>query len=283
MRKILLTGASGFVGTQILNFLAKEDVLVIPVVRNGNESRFENYSNILNVISSADIFNESSNWWAKQCLDVDTVIHCAWYAEPEKYLHSSQNINCLIGSLNLAKGLIKAGVRKFIGLGTCFEYDLSCKVLSIDTPLKPTSPYAGAKSALYETLSNWLPGQSVEFAWCRLFYLFGEGDDERRLVPYLHKQFSSARPAELKNANLIRDYLEVSKAGELITKVAMGNQSGPINICSGVPVTIRQLAEKIALEYGRIDLIKFGKDQRSISEPECVLGIPNYDLIYEEK
>ena len=175
MRKVLLTGASGFVGTQIFNFLAKEDVLVIPVVRSGKESRFENYSNILSVVSSADIFNESSNWWAKQCLDVDTVIHCAWYAEPGKYLHSSKNINCLIGSLNLAKGLIQAGVRKFIGLGTCFEYDLSCNVLSIDTPLKPTSPYAGAKSALYETLSNWLPEKSVEFAWCRLFYLFGEG------------------------------------------------------------------------------------------------------------
>ena len=116
-----------------------------------------------------------------------------------------------------------------------------------------------------------MPEKSVEFAWCRLFYLFGEGDDERRLVPYLHKQFSCARPAELKNANLIRDYLEVSKAGELITKVAMGNQSGPINICSGVPITIRQLAEKIAHEYDRLDLLKFCAHKDISNEPECIL------------
>ena len=84
--------------------------------------------------------------------------------------------------------------------------------MSIETPLKPLSLYAGAKSATYLMLSQWLPKQTVEFAWCRLFYLYGEGEDVQRLVPYLRAKLAAGEIAELTSGNQIRDFMDVSEA-----------------------------------------------------------------------
>ena len=116
----------------------------------------------------------------------------AWYAEPGQYLQSPKNSECLAGTLLLAEGASQAGVRRFVGVGTCFEYDLDLGLLGVDAPLKPTTPYAEAKAAAFTALSRLLPARDVEFVWCRLFYLYGEGEDERRLVPYLHARLRAA-------------------------------------------------------------------------------------------
>lgn len=275
--RVLLTGSTGFVGRQILKSLARSDVPVIALLRPGKEPSIRQYPNIGRIISSPDIFLETEDWWAEQCKEIDVVIHAAWYAEPGKYLQSPKNMDCLIGSLNLAKGAVIAGVKRFVGVGTCFEYDLSAGVLTTGTALNPSTPYASAKAALYMGLSQWLPEQSVEFAWCRLFYLYGEAEDERRLVPYLHKQLAKGELVELTSGKQIRDFLDVAKAGSIIAEVALGEQHGPINVCSGIPITVRQLAEKIADTYGRRDLLKFGARPDNLVDPPCVLGIPTYE------
>jgi nucleoside-diphosphate-sugar epimerase len=273
MKTVLLTGANGFVGKNIFRALTISDALIVPVVRSGRESSFKNEPNVRRIVSSPDIFQESVDWWADQCNGVDVIVHAAWYAEPGMYLESSKNMDCLIGSLNFAKGAVHAGVTRFVGVGTCFEYDLSTGVLSKDTPLDPLTPYAAAKAALYMGLSKWLLEQSVEFAWCRLFYLYGNGEDDRRLVPYLHKQLSKGESVELTSGKQIRDFLDVTEAGRKIAGIALGDQQGPINVCSGVPITVRQLAEQIADDYGRRDLLKFGVRPDNLVDPPCVLGI----------
>lgn len=275
MKKILVTGATGFVGRQIMRALSRFDVELVPVVRKGKESVVAALANVERVIESHDLFGETEEWWKEQCREIDLVIHAAWYAESGKYLQASQNMDCLIGSLNIAKGAAMSGVKRFVGIGTCFEYDLTLGMLSVDTPLKPLTPYAAAKAALCLSLSQWLPTQSVQFVWCRLFYLYGEGEDERRLVPYIRNQLKKGQPAELTSGNQIRDFLDVADAGKMITNVALSEHIGTVNICSGVPVTVRQIAEQIANEYGRHDLLKFGVRQDNLTDPRCVLGIDN--------
>ncbi|MFZ4561451.1 MAG: NAD-dependent epimerase/dehydratase family protein [Saprospiraceae bacterium] len=274
MTRVLVTGATGFVGRQIMRTLAASDVALIPVVRSGKEGFVNTLRGVERVVLSPDIFAEPEDWWVEQCQGVDLVIHAAWYAEPGKYLQAPQNMQCLTGSLTLAKGAVKAGVRRFVGIGTCFEYDLTQGVLSVHTPLNPLSPYAAAKAALFFGLSQWLPTQSIEFTWCRLFYLYGEGEDERRLVPYIHKQIQKGEPVELTSGKQIRDYMDVSDAAKKIVEFALCPQTGPVNICSGVSVTVRQLAEQIANQYGRQDLLRFGVRPDNPVDPVCVLGIP---------
>ena len=113
----------------------------------------------------------------------------------------------------------------------------------------------------------------VEFAWCRLFYLYGEGEDERRLVPYLRAKLEAGKPAELSSGEQIRDYLDVGDAGRMIAEAALGPVQGPVNICSGIPVTIRQFAERIADEFGRRDLLRFGARPENLTDPPRVVGL----------
>ena len=273
-RLILLTGATGFVGRQVLRVLEERNCRVRLVVREGKPDRLPQAAVTEEVISSPDIFDESESWWADACRGVDTVVHVAWYAEPGQYLHSPKNRACLDGTLRLSRGAIAAKVRRFVGIGTCFEYDLSAGHLSITTPLRPTTPYAVAKVAAFVALSRELPLAGIEFAWCRLFYLYGEGEDARRLVPVLHTKLKAGEPVDLTSGDQIRDYLDVREAGRIITEAALGTVQGPANICSGIPITIRQLAEQIADQYGRRDLLRFGTRPDNPVDPPCVIGVP---------
>ncbi|MCI5136867.1 MAG: NAD(P)-dependent oxidoreductase [Candidatus Electrothrix sp. AR1] len=274
-KTILLTGATGFVGQQILKVLAAPQSMkkVRLVVREGKQNQIKPAENIESVTGTSDIFSETPVWLEKVCSGIDTVIHAAWYAEPGKYLQSKKNIDCLSGTLALAKACVQAGVRRFVGIGTCFEYDLSPGYLSIYTPLKPTTPYAAAKAAAFFALSQYFASAGVEFVWCRLFYLYGEGEDERRLVPYLRKQLSQGEGAELTSGTQVRDFLDVNKACRIIAEIAQSRQQGPVNVCSGQPITVRQLAEQIADEYGQRDLLCFGARPDNLVDPPCVVGI----------
>lgn len=269
----LLTGATGFVGRQVLRALGENCAQVRVVVRAGKQSLLPALECVETIVTTSDLFAENSDWWASVCAGIDTVIHVAWYTEPGKYLQATQNLDCLVGTLQMAKGAAQAKVRRIIGIGTCFEYDLAGGMLSVDTPLKPLTPYAGAKAAAFMSLAQWLPQQGVEFAWCRLFYLQGEGEDSRRLVPYVRSKLAAGEPVELTKGEQIRDFLDVREAGRMITETALGHGQGPVNICSGLPITVRQLAEKIADEYGHRDLLKFGVRPDNLIDPPCVVGI----------
>jgi dTDP-6-deoxy-L-talose 4-dehydrogenase (NAD+) len=261
------------VGRQVLQALAERKCSVRAVIRDGKQGQLRGSGEIERIVTSPDIFAESRDWWAEACRGVDTIIHAAWYAEPGVYLQSPKNFACLAGTLLLAQAAIEARVRRFVGLGTCFEYDLSVGHLTVDTPLKPTTIYAEAKVRTFAGLSQLLPQHGVEFAWCRLFYLYGEGEDERRLVPYLRSKLKAGEPAELSSGTQIRDFLDVREAGRMIAEAALGTIQGPVNVCSGTGVTVRALAEQIADEYGRRDLLRFGARPDNLVDPPVVVGV----------
>jgi nucleoside-diphosphate-sugar epimerase len=275
MTRVLITGANGFVGRQIIQSLDMEGIDLIPTVREGKENTVSNFKNVKKIITSKDLFAENESWWEAQCKDIDIVIHAAWFVETGKYQDSSKNIDCLIGSLRLAKGAIKAGVSRFLGLGTCAEYDQSQGALTIDTPLKPLTTYAAAKVSLFTTLSQWLPRENVSFAWIRLFYLYGEGEDKKRLVPYVRSQILQDDFVDLTSGKQVRDFMDVTEAGKKIAAISLTNQIGPINLCSGIPITVRQFVEKIANEYGRKDLLRFGAREDNLFDPPFVVGVSN--------
>jgi len=274
-QRILLTGATGFVGRQVLKSLLKEDVCIRCIVREGKESELPVSEKLECPIITKDLFQESESWWRSALAGIHTIVHAAWYAEPGKYQLSPKNLDCLLGTLVMAKAAIAIGNNRFVGIGTCFEYEQSGEKLSTEFPLAPTSPYAAAKASVYLALSQTLPSQGVEFAWCRLFYLFGEGEDSRRLAQSIRLSMAEGREVALTAGNQVRDFLDVREAGQRIAKVAISNITGPINICSGTPATVREIAESIADEYGRRDLLKFGARPENPVDPAFIVGVPS--------
>ena len=269
---ILITGASGFVGRHVVNGLSDQECFLRLVLRSRSSARLE-FGEKVQVVETQDLFSADPDWLAAALNGIHTVVHLAWYTEPGTYLESERNLACLTGTISLARACCRAGVRRFVGVGTCFEYDLDAGMLTTDTPLRPRTLYAACKVAAFQILGQLFAASSIEYAWCRLFYLYGEGEDSRRLVPYLRKKLSAREPAELTSGNQIRDFLPVHEAGEMLARTVLGKRVGPINVCSGIPVTVRQLAERIADEYGNRELLHFGARPDNLIDPPCVVGV----------
>ncbi len=270
----LITGATGFVGRHVLDNFLQAGLPVRTIVRPSSLKRLKDVKKI-DIVESPSLFAEHQDWWGEVLRGVDTIIHLAWYAEPGKYLTATENLDCLVGTITLAKAAIRAGVRRFVGIGTCFEYDMTSGArLSVETPLQPLTPYAAAKASAYMSLSQALPRHGVEFVWCRLFYLYGDGEDERRFVPYLRKSLSEGKRADLTSGTQVRDFLDVRDAARRIFDISRGDTTGAINVCSGIPITIREFSEKIASEYARPDLLNFGARPDNLVDPPYVIGVP---------
>jgi nucleoside-diphosphate-sugar epimerase len=271
---IALTGATGFVGRQILRALLLQGSDVRVLLRDPTKLIDEAKHHRVEVFQTGDLFVESAARLALLLAGTETLIHAAWYAAPGKYLTSARNLDCLKGTLELARAFADVGGKRFVGIGSCAEYDLSAGVVSPDTALSPNTLYAACKASTFQVLRQLTSDLGISFAWCRLFYLYGEGEDDRRLVPYLRKQLAAGEEVLLTRGDQIRDFLDVREAGRVIADLALSEQQGAVNVCSGTGVTVRQLAESIADEFGRRDLLRFGVRPENLFDPQCVIGVP---------
>lgn len=273
MKYIFLTGAGGFVGRQVLRALKANGHHVTVALRPGSSLPTGFAADA--VVEVADLFAEGEDWWAERLQGMDALVHSAWYVEPGKYLDSPRNLDCVQGTLAMARGGVTAGVKRLVGIGTCMEYRLPGERLTIESPLEPATLYAAAKLSLFHLLGHYLGKTGTAFSWCRLFYLFGEGEYAARLVPYVRAQLSRGETVKLSAGTQLRDFLDVAEAGRQIATVIETGQNGPVNICSGEAITIRALVERIADEYGRRDLLEFGTAAIHPSDPAAVVGVSN--------
>ncbi|MEM5471644.1 NAD(P)-dependent oxidoreductase [Hoeflea sp. AS60] len=273
---VLVTGGSGFVGAQIVNQLVRNGHGVRLVARPEAASRLASMFPEATILECEDLFTQSTDWWEMSCNGADAVIHAAWYVNPADYLDSERNAACVSGSFRMAQGALRAGVQQFVGVGTCMEYALPSDRLDVNAPTAPSTIYGACKLALFEILDELFKSTDVQFSWCRLFYLFGEGENENRLYPYLNRCLEAGEKARLGPGTQLRDYMDVTIAGARIADVIDTGQVGAINICSGRPVSIRQFAESIADRYGRRDLLEFGTRAPHPLDPSAVVGVPNF-------
>ena len=158
MSLTLVTGATGFVGRQIVAALKEAGCSLRIVTRDENLVEGD-------VAHTPDLFNESPDFWRAAFDGVERVVHAAWYAEPGRYVTSPLNLTCMAGTLRMAEAAAAAGVKRFTGVGTCFEYDLTRGYLTTETPLLPRSPYGAAKAGTFmaacEIVGVYAPGWNI--------------------------------------------------------------------------------------------------------------------------
>lgn len=276
MSTVLVTGASGFVGTQIADQLARKGHSLRLICRPLTASKLASKFTQADILECEDLFAQSTDWWAERCEGSNAIIHAAWYVDPADYLDSEKNAACVSGTFRMAQGAAQAGVKHFVGIGSCMEYALPSERLDIDAATGPSTIYGGCKLATFDILATYFRSTQVGFSWCRLFYLFGEGENDKRLYPYLKRCLEAGETAQLGAGTQLRDYMDVADAGARIAEVIDTGQTGAINICSGVPVSIRQFAESVADRYGRRDLLEFGAHKPHPRDPSAVVGVPNF-------
>ncbi|MCL5103757.1 MAG: NAD(P)-dependent oxidoreductase [Armatimonadetes bacterium] len=268
--KVLITGITGFVGSQVARHLINGGHEVHGIIMENDDCR-----RIDDIMPSVGVVTGNLNDLdslapALEAVRPDVCIHLAWYVEPGKYLPSFENLSSLHATGKLAELMGKMGCGKFVGAGTCFEYDLEYGYLSESTPTKPESLYAACKVAAEGVVSRIGDVTGMRVAWPRLFYQYGPFEDPRRLVAFLITSLMRGEDANVSKGTQIRDFLHVEDVGAAIAAVALSDLTGPVNVGSGVPVTVRQIVWTIAEALGRPELVHFGARQDNPTDPPFV-------------
>jgi nucleoside-diphosphate-sugar epimerase len=270
--RILVTGASGFIGAHVTKTLLDCNHQVASLLMPGDPMiRLRPMQNRIETISAmledTDLVEKSiSRFKPEAC------IHLAWYAEPGKYLDSAQNIQSLSSSIFLFQTLIKAGCRQIVAAGTCFEYDTNFGYLHEDTPARPSSLYAATKLSCYLLGSQMANQARISFAWGRIFYPYGPLEDQRRLVPAAIAALKKGVPFPASLGDQVRDYIHVDDVAAAFCVLVEKQTDGIFNISTGSPVSVRQLLETLGKLMNCTDLIQFGALPHRNWEPPFICG-----------
>lgn len=268
--RVLVTGAGGFVGSQVARQLAASGDEVIAMLRPGETpSRLEG---ALAAMTAREVDLADAEGVAAMVASErpEACVHTAWTAEPGKYLHSRDNLRLVESSHRLAEALADHGCARFVGVGTNAEYDTRQGWLSESTPVGPTYLYSACKLGLALTLEQLGLLTGMQVAWARLFYLYGPWEDPRRLVSSVTRALLEGREAPCSEGSQVRDFLHVEDVASALVATLRSSATGAVNVGSGQPVTVRAVVEKIGAITGRADLLRPGAVQVKAGEPAFV-------------
>lgn len=243
-KKILITGATGFVGNHVINYLLKNTSHdVIASSRSIDKAKdFSWFEKVTYVPWS--IGTKPSNTLYNDFHSPDLCIHLAWDGLP--HFKNEEHIDIFFKNhLDFLSTLIDQGLPKLSVTGTCLEYGMREGELKEEMPSEPTLAYPIGKNKLRIALELKKTTIPFELDWVRLFYMFGEGQNPKSILAQLDKHLDENKPVfNMSAGEQVRDYLPVEKIAEVIAKLATHNEgNGIINCCSGVPITIKQLVE----------------------------------------
>ena len=178
------------------------------------------------------------------------LLHLAWNLGAGS-LTSTENLDWVISSLNLLKSFAHYGGKRAVFAGSCFEYDMNYGFLTEDsTPLISDSFYGVSKTALYNLASEWAKVSGLSFAWGRIFFTYGLGERQERIVPYIIDSFLRGEKPAIKYPYILRDYTYARDIAGGLAALLLGDFCGAVNIGSGTPVALCAIAEKAAVLMG---------------------------------
>jgi dTDP-6-deoxy-L-talose 4-dehydrogenase (NAD+) len=241
MRKVALTGASGFIGRHVLSELAHHGVELTAVTRDPD--RIARAKAPIRIVQMD--LNRAQEDCFKRLGSPDVLIHLAWDGLPNyKSLHHFEIE--LSRQYFFLKTLIMAGLPSLVVTGTCLEYGLQSGALSENAPAQPRTPYGHAKDALRRQLEFLRETRAFKLTWARLFYMFGKGQSSSSLFSQLKAAVDRHDLTfNMSGGEQLRDYLPVEDAAKLIVELAMKRGDvGIVNVCSGQPVSVRKLVER---------------------------------------
>ena len=259
--RLLLTGASGFIGRHVATRALAQGRDVVAIGRNDPEiARL--------AFCACDLMDPTAMRAALNEIRPDAVLHMAWYAEPGQFWKSPVNLDWVARSLDLARAFADGGGGRFVVAGTCAEYDWSGAVLDEETtPLDGTMLYGQAKAALYRLLVAAAPELDLSLGWGRIFFPYGPGDRPERLLGSLVAALRDGRSARFSNGMQERDFIHVSDVAGALLALVDNAFEGAVNIGTGEAPSVRSLVEQMAALSGRDIELVFGAHPAELVEP----------------
>ena len=249
MKKVLVTGASGFIGNHIVPELLQSNCHVIATATSISKIASRPwFANVEFIPLDLKNISGKENYF-KFFQKPDLLIHLAWEDLPnyKSLFHFEEN---LPRHYTFLKNLIANGLSDITVSGTCLEYGLREGKLSEDIATNPTMAYAIAKDTLRKFLQQLQTIYSFDLKWIRLFYMYGTGQNPNSIFAQLEQAINNKTQVfNMSGGDQVRDYLPVEKAASYIKSIAIQNSvSGIINCCSGNPVKLKDLVTEFINE-----------------------------------
>jgi nucleoside-diphosphate-sugar epimerase len=268
MKRVLLTGASGFIGSHCIQ----------PLLKRGYE---------VHALSSREAPQDSDGvFWHKADLrqtgqarrviesaKPTHLLHLAWFVVPGKLISSPENFGWVASSFELIRDFGELGGKRVVASGSGYEYDWNYGYCSEKlTPTVPNTVYGCCKHALHELLRSFGSLSGLSTAWGRVFFLYGPREHPDRLVSSVIRSLLKGEAARCSHGRQIRDYMHVQDVADGLVALLDSDVEGAMNVCSGQATTLREIVLSIGRICERPDLIQLGAIPARANDTPLVVG-----------
>ncbi len=266
MKRVLFTGATGFIGRHCIAPLISKNYEIHAISTNPPDNRDHPVN-----WHTANLFDSEKVENIVKEVQPTHLLHLAWYTEPKLYWNSIENLKWVRASLNLIESFIRNNGQRVTIAGSCAEYDWNYGYCTENiTPLNPSSLYGVCKNSLQSMTTRILKDVSVSNCWGRVFFLYGPGEPREKLVASVIRSLLDNKEVQTTPGDQVRDYLYVQDVADVFVRLLDSNIEGPVNIGSGKAIAIRDILDVIGSQMNKEKLILRGNIQKPDETPFLV-------------
>jgi nucleoside-diphosphate-sugar epimerase len=286
MSRVLVTGASGFIGRAVVAALRERERDVHGVARTpASEIEVEKWH-------TADLLDPAERGRLVRTAGASHLVHLAWSTEHGRFWSHPANRSWSKASCELVEAFAEAGGKRAVMAGSCAQYDWGARATGPGgradermTPRRPSTLYGAAKEEAASRLEAWAAETGFSFASALLFFPYGPYDKSERLVPSLARKLALGEPAKVTSGNQVRDFVHVDDCGAALAALADSEVVGAVNVGTGYGTSVSDVATTVARALDREDLLRIGSSKEpselvaAVERLRDEVGfVPRYDL-----
>ena len=272
--KVVVTGATGFVGRYTVKSLLDDGYEVISITTNKSIT-----NDIMEMLEGSElVYVNSLEGVLERVIQNNCIIHCAWNNVQDTlafshYFHAFEQIKFI-------EKLAAFKPKKLIITGTCSEFGLTTGPVSVSDKTEPNTPYSQAKKFVHCAADKIISDSAqIEFVWARLFYMYGRGQHDKSIYSSLMKAIESNKADfDMSKGEQLFDYMKIEQVANNLAYLVQNKAPKIVHVSNGYPTSLRSLVESIVQEYNSSITLNLGNYPYRMQDSMAIWGSESFDF-----